>query len=554
MTATAAIDLESLIGTLPGYDPLRTAGDCVFDAAAAGAAITFIHDCIKQPKGAKAGQPFVLQAWQQALVANVFGWKRPDGTRRFREVFLYVPKKNGKTALIGAVMLYVLMKDGEFGAELYSAASSRDQAALLFSYCVGMIRQCKPMEQRLLIHGDSGAGGVQRVITYRDRMSVYKCLSADANTADGANVSFAAIDELHRHKDGELADVLQKSTAARSQPIVIYTTTADYARESVCNAKLAYAKAVRDNPGDPSKPGHDAAFLPVIYEASAADDWTDPAVWRLANPNLGVTFQEDFLARECQKAQETPSERNNFRRLHLNIVTEAEHQWLGVPEWDACGVDLDPEDLDGRECWGGLDLSTTTDLTALVLLFPEPDGGVTVLPRFWCPDETIVTRARKDRVPYDVWRDCDHLVATPGNVVDQEFIRAEVNRLKDRYRILGLGVDPWNAAKLMTDLQSDGVPLVKVAQGIGSLNGPSKTLERLVASRKLRHPKNPVLDWMAKNVVVKPDANENIKPLKGKSTGRIDGIAALVTGLALCEAEPSQPVSDYYEHHELEMA
>lgn len=536
-------DLEFLIGTLPGYDPLRTAGECWFDAAAAEDAISFIHDCVKQPKGSKAGTPFILQPWQQGLVANLFGWKRPDGTRRFREVFVYVPKKNGKTALIAAVMLYVLLKDDEFGAELYSAASSRDQSALLFSYCVGMIRQCKPMEQRLSIHGDSGAGGVQRVITYRDRMSVYKCLSADANTADGANVSFAAIDELHRHKDGELADVLQKSTAARSQPIVIYTTTADFARESVCNQKLAYARSVRDNPGDPAVPGYDPAFLPVVYEAMPTDDWTDPEVWRKANPNLGVTFAEEFLARECQKAEETPSERNNFRRLHLNIVTEAEHQWLGVAEWDSCGRGYGPERLEGLACCGGLDLSSTTDLTALMMIGVDPDGVVWLWPRFWCPEDTIVRRSKQDRVPYDVWRDDGHLYATPGTAVDQNFIRAEVNRVCKRYSVKMIAADAWNAMKLLIELESDdGVPLVRMGQGIKDLNSPSKTLERLIASKRLRHPKNPVLDWMAKNAVVKPDANENIKPLKGKSTGRIDGISALVMALGVSDLPDEQAV------------
>lgn len=536
--ATAASPLTEIIMLLPGYDPYALAGDCWFDEEAAAYAIEFIETVIKHAKGKRAGKSFHLEDWQRAIVANIFGWKRPDGTRRYREVLIYVAKKNGKTALCAAILLYVMVCDHELGAELYSAAASREQAALLFQHVVGMIKQDEDLSKLLKIYGGKG-GSQQRTVTNESEMSAYKCLSADANTADGTSPHFAAIDELHRHKTPELADVLQKSTAARSQPLVIYTTTADYNRPSLCNSKLKYAKEVRDNKGDPAKPGNDGAFLPAVYETDPKCDWRDPENWKASNPNLGVTVPLDFLQRECTKAIETPSELNNFLRLHLNIVTDADEAWLQKTDWNDCCPDVDPvvwraerlRSMRGKTCTVAVDLSSTNDLTALVLYFPS-DGHV-VLPFFWMPKDNAVQREREHRVPYSTWHRQGFLEMTDGNWVDHDFVIAQAIEAAKDYGVRVIGVDPWMSKQFTKALQDQGMEPFTCGQGIKEMSEPSKRLEKLVLSGELQHGNNPVLSWMAGNVMIHRDAAGNIHPDKSKSAEKIDGIVALIMGIRM---------------------
>lgn len=525
-----------LFALIPGYDPLSLAGDCRFDSAAAELVCEFFSKCLKHSKGTKAGEPFKLESWQQAVTGCLFGWKRPDGTRRYRECLLYVAKKNGKSAWVAGLVIYVMLCDHELGAELYSAAASRDQAALIFSHAVGMVKQEAELSSRLRVYG--AAGGTQsRSITYEGEMSSYKCLSADANTADGSSPHFAAIDELHRHKSAELSDVLQKSTAARRQPMVVYTTTADSNRPSACNTKLKYAKQVRDNKGDPSQPGHDPSFLPVIYEADKDDDWESPDTWRKANPNMGVTIPESFLKRECQKALETPSELNNFLRLHLNIVTDADEAWLDMSSWDGCGTEDDPKawraamllKLRGRPCRLALDLGSTNDLTALVALFPDDEN--TVIPWFWMPRDNARKRELSHRVPYSTWARDGFLDMTEGNFVDQSFVLAKALECVKVFGAKEIAVDRYMARQITDVAQREGVTVVEFGQGFRDMSEPSKRLETLVLSGKLRHGNNPILRWMAGNTTINRDPAGNIKPDKAKSAEKIDGIVALVMAL-----------------------
>lgn len=542
--------LDEIIRLLPGYDPYAQAGDCIFDGDAAQFAIDFIEECCKLAKGSaarEAGTPFLLEPWQKAIVANLFGWKRPDGTRRYRECLIYVAKKNGKTALIAAVMLYVMCCDHEYGAELYSAASCRDQAALLFSHAVGMVRQEPFLADLLTVYGAKG-GSQQKAIICEKWMAAYKCLCADADTGDGVNPHFAAIDELHRHASSELAEVLQKSTAARKQPLVIYTTTADYNRPSLCNTMVKRARQVRDNKGDHAQPGYDPAFLPAVYEADAKDDWKAPATWRKANPNLGVTVTEEFLSRECLKAQEMPTELNNFKRLHLNIVTDADEAWMPADLWNRCSGLCDGEKpeqwrarmldkLKGRPCYLGGDLSAKIDLTALVQIFPplEERGKWIIMPWFWIPEETAKRREEIDRVPYRTWARLGFIELSEGNEVDQQAIREKVKSLDAVYPMKEMGYDEWNALKLSQELRSiDGYEdrMVVVRQGSRTLSDPMKEVEAMVAGSRIEHGANPVMDWMMGNVMAKRDANGNIQPDKDKSVNKIDGPVALFTGMA----------------------
>jgi len=549
-SAAPGLPLAEVIRLLPGYAPHAQAGDCTFDATSAQFAIDFIQECCKLAKGSaarEAGTPFLLTPWQKAIVANLFGWKRPDGTRRYRECLIYVAKKNGKTAFVAALMLYVLCCDQEYGAELYSAASSHDQAALLFGHAIGMVRQEPLLSGRLTVYGAKG-GSQTKSIVHDAFMASYKCLCADADTGDGVNPHFAAIDELHRHKSPELAEVLQKSTASRKQPIVIYTTTADYNRPSLCNTMLARARQIRDNPGDTAKPGYDPAFLPAVYEADKDDDWKSPETWRKANPNLGVTITEEFLTRECLKAQEMPSELNNFLRLHLNIVTDADEAWLPADQWNKCSGLREGEkpqawrarmleELQGRECYIGTDLSAKIDLTAVLQIFPPLEEGEKwkIIPWFWVPAETAKHKEDTDRVPYRTWARLGFVQMTEGNEVDQQAIREKIKSLHAVYPVKEIGYDPWNALKISQELrETDGFgdSMVEVRQGSRTLSDPMKEVEAMVAGGRIEHGANPAMDWMIGNVCAKRDENGNVQPNKAKSTGKIDGPVALFTGMA----------------------
>ena len=311
---------------IPGYDPFTTAGDCRFDRGAAQRAIDFFRECLTFTAGEWMGQPFRRQPWQQAIVGNIFGWKRPDGTRRYREAFIYVPRKCGKSEMAGGLGNLLTFADGEPAAQVYCAAADREQARLVFNAAKTMVQAEPELAARGRIYTNA--------IMVESTGSVLKVVSAEAYSKHGVDAHGVIIDELHAQPNRELVDVLMTSTGARRQPLIVYITTADYDRDSICNEKYDYAVKVRDGIVD------DPAFLPVIYEAGSQDDWTDSAVWAQANPNLGISVSAEYLERECRRAQETPSYENTFKRLHLNLRTQQDVRWLSLEHWDACGQGL----------------------------------------------------------------------------------------------------------------------------------------------------------------------------------------------------------------------
>lgn len=513
MKTKQILPLADTARLIPGYDPFVDCGDCWFDEAAAARAVRFFEKYLTHVKGELANKPFALEPWQVAIIANLFGWKRKsDDTRRYREAFVFIPRKNGKTAMVAGLVNYVLFWDGEPGAEIYSAAADRDQARLVFEQARGMVLQNARLSANARVYNNS--------IVRQEKGSSYKAISAEANTKHGYNSHFIVVDELHAQPDRELVDVLATSTGARRQPMIVHITTAGYDRHSICYEKYDYACKVRDGVIP------DPYFLPVIYEALAEDDWTKEATWYKANPNLGISVSLEYMQRECQRAQDSPAYENTFRRLHLNQWTEQDVRWLSMEKWDACNGAH--RDLDGRECFVGLDLSSTTDLTALVAVFPDADGTRDVLARFYVPEEKAHERELRDRVPYVLWGKQAHLTATPGNVVDYEYIRRDLAELSKRYRIRKVSIDPWNATQLAVQLGQDGFDVEECRQGYATLSAPSKQVDAMVASGKYRHAGHPVLRWCASNVAVEQDAAGNIKPSKKKSTERIDGIVALV--------------------------
>jgi phage terminase large subunit-like protein len=503
-----------------------------FDEFAAARACAFFPRYLRHTKGTWFGRPFELYPLQEAIVRTLFGWKRPDGSRRFRITYVEEPRKNGKTGLAAGLGLFLLTADGELGAEVYSFANDTDQAAIAHDTAKAMRMQSPQLKAQTLAY--------KRAIVAPRTQGSYRVLSSDAGTKHGLNAHGLIGDELHEFRDRHLYDALHTSTGARRQPLEFLITTAGYDRNSFCYTMHDYALKVRDGILE------DPEFLPVIVAADEDDDFTDPRTWAKANPGLGVTISVGYLRKEAEKASAIPAYENTFRRLHLNQWTEQSSRWLPMDRWDACGeIPLDLDALEGRACWAGLDLSTTTDISALELVFRDEEGIFKALSFFWVPAENLRRRAERDRVPYDQWAREGFIESTEGNVVDYDVIRARINELGKRYEIRELAIDRWNSTQLQTQLMGDGFTVVPFGQGFGSMTAPSKELEALVLDSRLAHGGNPVLRWMAANTAVKQDPAGNLKPAKDKSAERIDGIVALVMALgrATVATKPSEDLA-----------
>lgn len=499
---------------------------CWFDLAAAERVRQFCG-LLRQSKGEWGGRPLHLQTWQwERVVAPLFGWKRADGSRRFRRAFVEIPKKNGKSTLASALALYLLMADREPGAEVYVAAADRGQAGIVFEEAANMAEASPFLAKRLEF-----VRSKKRVV-YRATRSVLAALSCDARRKEGFNIHGLIADELHAWAGRELWNALQYGGAARRQPVSLVITTAGWDRDTICWELHQYALGILEGTVV------DPWFLPVVYAAAADADWTAPATWRQANPSLGVTLREEELAEECARARSSPLAENCFRRYRLNEWTEQEVRWLPLHHWDAEQAPLPAEELAGLRCFGGLDLSSTIDLSALALLFPPQCGERRwrVLMRYWAPALIDAERERRNLQRYDLWFARGLIERTPGNVVDYERVRADLLELAGRYRLVQLGVDRWNAIQLTQQLAAEGLPVQLYGQGFRSMTAPCKELEKLVLSGQLWHGGHPVLRWNAANAVVETDAAGNVKLSKGLAVDKIDGLVALVMALGLALA------------------
>lgn len=528
-----------LLLRLPGYDSLATAEGCRFSTCAALKVINFFSSCLRHVEGKVEGSRFVLKPWQTSWMANLFGWKmrtaKGEVVRRYRETFGYVARKNGKTPMVAGIALKVLRTDEEKGQQNYIAAGEREQAGMLFRQCKGMLGRCPELAAGCRIYGGGGAAGQSKSVVVEEDGSFLRVISADAETKHGGNTHLAIIDELHVQPNRDLVDVLRTSMAStnRRQPLLVYITTADFDRPSICNEIYEYACRVRD---DLIK---DVRFLPVIYEVPVADKWDDEANWHKANPNLGVSVSLEFLRAECQRAKETPAYEYTFRRLHLNQRTTTETKAVDLARWDACSGAIDLADLDGADCYAGLDLSSKQDLSAFVMVFPLADGKYAIVPRVYVPRETAEMKERRDRVPYRAWADAGMVNLTPGASQDYDFIREDILALRDRYNIRDVAVDPWNARQMATQLMASGLSVVEFRQGFASMSEPTKELLRLVVDGKLVHGGNEMLRWVAGNLQLEQDAAGNVKPSKAKSRERIDPLVAAIMGLGRALVSPS---------------
>lgn len=498
-----------------------------YDQTAGDYATNFFPSVLTHVKGQWAGKPLILESWQTKFISSLFGCKRTldDGIQRietdlrqYRMAYLEIARKNSKSTMVAGLGLFMLICDNEPGCEIYSAAADREQARIVFSIAKGMIENDPDLSRICRCY--------KNLIEVPNTGAIYRVLSSDASTKHGFNAHGVLFDELHTQPNAELWEVLTTSQGARTQPLVIAMTTAGSSRHSLCWQIHEQALRVLQHKSDTR------TFLPVVYAADEKDDWRDEKTWEKANPNIDVSVSREFLREECQQAQEMPSRENAFRRLYLNQWTSQETRWIPMNAWDECDGNVDAESLKGQECYAGVDLSTTTDLTAVALCFPTEDEGVKVLPFYWMPENNIADRARRDKVPYDEWAKSGKIYATPGNVVDYVAIRMKLNELRKVYNIRQVAIDRWNASMLVTWLEDDNFEVIMMGQGFASLNAPSKALEGLILSRKLEHGGDEPLRWMANNVAIEIDAAGNIKPSKKASTERIDGIVALINGLS----------------------
>ncbi|HEL1973229.1 TPA: terminase large subunit [Streptococcus suis] len=508
-----------------------------YDKVKADRAVTFINN-LSHTKGKWAGKRFDLLPWQEQIVRDLFGIVKEDGNRQFLTAYIEIPKKNGKSELAAAIALYLLYADNEASAEVYGAACDRNQASIVFDVAKQMVQMSRPLEKRSKI-----MGATKRIVNYSNA-GFYQVLSAETGTKHGLNVSGLVFDEIHAQPNRHLYDVLTKGSGdAREQPLFFIITTAGTDRNSICYE--LHTKALDILNGRKK----DTSFYPVVYGLSDEDDWNDEANWRRANPSLGHTIGIDRVREAYQQALDNPAEENVFKQLRLNMWTSSSVAWIPEHVYAKGNDPIQYENLKGRSCYAGLDLSSTSDITAFVLVFPPrfEEENYIVLPYFWLPEDTLELRCRRDHVLYDVWERQGYIKTTEGNVVHYGFIEKFIEDLSEIYHIKEIAYDRWNATQMVQNLEGMGLTMVPFGQGYKDMSPPSKELYKLMMEGKIQHGGHPVLKWMGQNVVMRQDPAGNIKPDKEKSVEKIDGIVALIMGMDRCIRHQTDEGSVYDE-------
>lgn len=488
------------------------------DKQAADRIVKFLEQRCTHVKGELSGQTVKLEKWQKEIFGDIFGWKRPDGTRRYRMAYIEVPRKNGKTTLSAGAGLYMLFADGEKGAEVYSAAANKEQANIAFEIA------------SLMCDGDSRLGAIctvlRKSIYVKKTASRFMSLSKESKTKHGLNASCVIVDELHAHPDRELFDVLTTSTGSRREPLIIVITTAGIKDESSIGWVM-HEKARQIINGTIK----DDSFYAKIYGATDEDDPSDEKVWRKANPNYGVSVKKGYIKDQWTRVSTEPSYLNTFKRLHLNMWTGSYEAFISPNVWARCNLKKihQPEN---KPCIMALDLAAISDFNALATAFWE-DEMLNVIMDFWIPEDSIEGRHNKTQIR--AWVDGGYITATPGNVSDYDYIRQCIIDKSKKFHIQEIAYDPWNSRQLIIMLENDGANCVEHRQGYVSMSPAMKEMERMVLAKKLNHGGNPVLAWMNDNLVFSTDPAGNIKPDKKNSSDKIDGVVAAImaTGRAI---------------------
>lgn len=504
-----------------------------YDKKAAKHAVDFIQKLCTHVKGELIGQPLKLQKWERTeIIEPLFGWKRKDGSRRYRYCWVEVPRKNGKTTLACSIALYLLFGDGEPGAEIYSAAAAREQAGISFSIAGQMIRQSKELMSNCEIWKNS--------ITINGTNSFYKCLSSEAFTKHGINAHGIIFDEIHAQPDRELWDVLTTSIGSRRQPLIVAITTAGIMKKGHIAWEL-HQRAKQIKQGIIK----DDQFLPVIYQADSTDDPFAESTWKKCNPNYGISLKKQYLQDEAAKAKNQPTYLNTFKRLHLNVWTSSEKQYIQDSDWQKCNQKkIDETFFYGKNCILSFDLSATKDFTALCIGANE-NGIYHILPIIYIPKKKAQSRNMRDQI--EVWEREGYVTFVEGLSLDYEFVYEKINELSKRCTIQNILYDRWNKSWLVNKLQGDDAPLKDFGQGYKSMSPALKEFEKLIMDKKINHGGNPVLQWMNSNMAITEDAAGNIKPDKAKSTEKIDGMIAAIMCLAGMIEQPKENPESIYE-------
>ncbi len=514
-------------GTLPLYHTLdrpKPEG-CYFDAQAADDAVNFVA-LMCHTQGPLAGKPFILAPEQVWVTREAFGWKRSDDSRLIRTVYVEEGRANGKSQWGAAIAGKLLYADGESNPEIVGAAKDRQQARIILQRLQAMIRTNPDLLKRSSL--------LRSEIRHRTNGGTYRATSADVGGAWGGAPHGIIFDEVHAQPNRDLWDALTTGTGKRRQPMIWAFTTAGWDRETLCWELHELVRQIFEATID------DPSFLGVVWAAAEDADWTDPNVWQSANPLLArpdsdltpsgspAAISHEYMAGECRKALSLPAFQNTFRTMYLSQWVGQEVRFIPMEEWDQNAGPVTPSK---RPAFGGLDLASNTDLASFQIVSRAPDGMLEIETRLYAPADNLRERCRRDRVPYDVWARDGFLTLTPGNTIDQDYIKADVLEAMDTYDLKDVGYDKWNANKLVKELENEGVTMVEVRQGFASLSVPTKELLRLTMKHSLRHGGHPLLRWMVSNTAATVDAAENIKPDKAKSTGRIDGVVATILAL-----------------------
>ncbi len=471
-------------------------------------------------KGPLAGEAISLEPWQVFILSTVFGWMKPDGKRRFRRSYIEVPRGNAKSTLSSALALYMLAADGEGGAEVYSLATTRDQARIVFGDAQTMARRSAGFRSRFAVN--VGAHNMHVLASG----SKFEALSAEGSTLDGLNIHFGCVDELHAHKTRTVYDVVETGTGKRDNSLLWVITTAGSNRAGICYEVRTFVTKLLDGVVQ------DDSQFGIVYGLDDGDAWDTEAALIKANPNWGISVRPEVLGPLQAKAMQLPSAINNFKTKHLNEWVNADTAWMDMRAWDACansGLDLDA--FEGQPCWIGLDLASKTDIAALMLIFqhPEISDAYVAFGKYYLPEDTVNGAGNSQ---YPGWMRTGRLTVTPGNVIDFSWIEADLLDMASRFGIQAVAFDPFQATQLSTRMLSEGLPMIEVRPTVLNFSEPMKTVEALVLQKKLIHDGDPVLAWMASNVVAHLDAKDNIYPRKERPENKIDGIVALIMAIS----------------------
>lgn len=527
---------------LKNYQPTRfMLPTSHYDKNKADRAVTFIEN-LCHTKGKWAGKRFWLLPWQEQLIRDIFGIVKTDGNRQFRTAFVEICKKVGKSELAAAIALYLLYADNEPSAEVYGAAADRQQASIVFDVARQMVEMSPALMKRSKL-----MSATKRIVNYGNA-GFYQVLSAEVGSKHGFSISGLVFDEIHTQPNRQLYDVLTKySSDARQNPLHFIITTAGNDRNSI--AFELHTKAIDILEGRRVDP----TFYPVVYGLKDDEDWEDEANWYKVNPSLGYTVDIERLRDAYREAKQNPADEITFKWLRMNMWVSSTTSWIPDAIFMKGNEPIDMRLLEGRDCYAGLDLSSTGDITALVLIFPprNSDDKYILVPYFWVPEETIPQRVKANSVPYDIWEKQGHLMATEGNVIHYDFIEKFIRDLAEKYHILEIAVDRWNATHMIQNLEDAGFTMVPFGQGFASMSTPTKEFYRLLMEGQIIHAGHPVLRWMAGNVVIETDAAENIKVTKAKSKEKIDGIVASIMALDRCLRNQSEPQGSVYDERGL---